>query len=194
MSVLWNKKDTYWLSFQLTCRRLAAHWNSSSDERSRVFSLLVTLVDLTGLGRAELTAAPTAATVPLELAPAAAEAPAPMAAATPPPAPPTADPFGAELAVAGLTELTWLSFEATSPYDSWRLWREPPNDQKMWNKLVSSLKVKLHCLPYIDVALAKCKGVYAVYRMHDCVPQQKLRWYVINCLYHLKRHEKHYPK
>ena len=80
--------------------------------------MLVTLVDLTGLGRADLTAAPTAATVPLELAPAAAEAPAPMAAATPPPAPPT---FGAELAVAGMTELTWLSFEATSPYDSWRL-------------------------------------------------------------------------
>jgi len=78
--------------------------------------LLVTLVDLTGLGRDDLTAAPTAAAVPLELDPAADEAPAPMAAATPPPA-----PLGAELATTELTELTWLSFEATSPYDSWRL-------------------------------------------------------------------------
>ena len=83
--------------------------------------MLVTLVDLTGLGRADLTAAPTAAAVPLELDPVADEAPTPMAAVTPPPAPPPADPLGAELAATELTELTWLSFETTSPYDSWRL-------------------------------------------------------------------------
>ena len=48
------------------CRELIVHWNSSSDDSRRVFSLLVTFVDIFGM--ADLTA-PAAAAVAAATAP-----------------------------------------------------------------------------------------------------------------------------